>query len=92
MLGEAYPVCTLAQSFDRDVEALDGDCMRNRRKTVSETRQGKMASFTQVWLPKAWKNSVCTQAQSFDRDVELLDDDCMRNRRKTVSETCSASR
>ena len=37
MLGEAYPVCTLAQSFNRDVELLDGDCMRNRRKTVSET-------------------------------------------------------
>ena len=37
MLGEAYSVYTLAQSFDRDVELLDGDCMRNRRKTVSET-------------------------------------------------------
>ena len=32
-----HPVCTLAQSFDRDVELLDGDCMRNRWKTESET-------------------------------------------------------
>ena len=31
---EAYPVCTLAQSFDRDVEPLDGECMRNRRTRV----------------------------------------------------------
>ena len=55
MLGEAYPVCTQAQSFNRDVELLDGDCMRNGRKTVSEcvARQGKMASFSQVRLPKA---------------------------------------
>ena len=32
-----HPVCTLALSFDRDVELFDGDCMGNRRKTVSAT-------------------------------------------------------